>query len=251
MSATLFSLCLALALPSEGPEDRARAKELFDQAAVARAAGRWEEVRRLLEASIAAYPQFSTAWNLVTADEQLDDRPAAEAVLLDLQKGTYGALAPKEQAAVKTRLEGIEKELGTLAVEVNDPAAALEVDGARRGGLNSEGRAELRVAAGTRIVVAIASDGRRLERSVDVGRQDRRALRFSFPPAAAPLPSPSPSLAVAAPPPPVSDEPGIWSSPWFWAVVGVVAAGAGTAAILGATAGTKPPVSADFNVPRL
>lgn len=232
------------------PEDRERARALFEEAARAKSEARWADVRRLLQQSIEAYPQFSTAWNLVTADEELDDLPAAETLLIGLKNGAFGPLSAKELAAVNTRLEAVARELGSLAIDVGAAGAEVAIDGAPRGVADAEGRIELRVTAGSHIVVVRASDGRALERSVDVSRGDRRALRFSFPAPIAEAPPSAPALTLPAPAP--AEESGsVFSSPWLWVVIGALAVG-GAAGIIGAAAsGPWVFVFGDFNVPPL
>jgi len=126
----------------------------------------------------------------------------------------------------------------------------VAIDGAPRGVADAEGRIELRVTAGSHIVVVRASDGRALERSVDVSRGDRRALRFSFPAPIAEAPPSAPALTLPAPAP--AEESGsVFSSPWLWVVIGALAVG-GAAGIIGAAAsGPRAPVPGDFNVPPL
>lgn len=235
-------------LAAAPPEDRERARALFEEAARAKSEARWADVRRLLQQSIEAYPQFSTAWNLVTADEELDDLPAAETLLIGLKNGAFGPLSAKELAAVNTRLEAVARELGSLAIDTGAAGTEVAIDGAPRGVVDATGKIELRVTAGTHIVVVRAPDGRALERSVDLGRGDRRALRFSFPAPIAEAPPVPPALTAPAPAPP---EESVFSSPWLWVVIGALAVG-GAAGIIGAAAsGPRAPVPGDFNVPPL
>lgn len=243
-------LVALLSLSAVPPEDKERARQLFEEAARAKSEARWADVRRLLQQSIEAYPQFSTAWNLVTADEELDDLPAAEALLLGLKSGSFGPLNAKELAAVNARLEAVSRELGTLTIETGAAGTQVAIDAAPRGIVDEAGRIELRVTAGSHIVVVTIPDGRALERSVDVSRGDRRALRFSFP---APIVSAAPPIAplTAPAPPEVEERQSLWSSPWLWIAVGALAVG-GAAGIIGAAAsGPRAPVPGDFNVPPL
>ena len=57
------------------PEDRERARALFEEAARAKSEARWADVRRLLQQSIEAYPQFSTAWAPPTRSSMIFPRP--------------------------------------------------------------------------------------------------------------------------------------------------------------------------------
>lgn len=243
-------LVALLSLSAVPPEDKERARQLFEEAARAKSEARWVDVRRLLQQSIEAYPQFSTAWNLVTADEELDDLPAAEALLLGLKNGAFGPLSAKELAAVNTRLEAVSRELGTLAIETGAAGTQVAIDAAPRGIVDEAGRIELRVTAGSHIVVVTSPDGRALERSVDVSRGDRRALRFSFP---APIVSAAPPIAppIAPAPPEVEERQSLWSSPWLWIAVGALAVGGAAGIISAAASGPRAPIPGDFNVPPL
>ncbi len=183
MNLAIFGLAFGLlsqptAIPSEA--DRTQARALFEEAALAKKQGRWQDVRRLLEESLALYPQFASAWNLVTAAEQLDDLPAAEHWLLALEAGRYGPLAEKERASVLERRVAVQKELGTILLEVGRAGAKVTVDGRERGAVDVQGNLRLRVSAGTHVVAATSEDGRTLSRSIDVERGGQRSLRFSF-----------------------------------------------------------------------
>lgn len=183
MNVAILGLAFSLlsqptALPSEA--DRTQARALFEEAALAKRQGRWQDVRRLLEESLNLYPQFASAWNLVTAAEQLDDLPAAEVWLLALEAGRYGPLSEKERASVSERRAAVQKELGTIALQVGQPGAKVTVDGRARGSVDLQGNLQLRVSAGTHVVAATSVDGRTLSRSIDVERGGQRTLRFSF-----------------------------------------------------------------------
>jgi hypothetical protein len=182
MSALAWLWIVALAAPPSSEADEERARALFKEAATARAEGRWAEVRKLLEASLEAHPQFATVWNLVSADERLDDFPAAESLLVRLKAGEFGALPAKEMTAVVTRLERLSKGLGTIRVEVAGGSGTIRLDGAERGHIESGASKELRVALGTHVVAIVAADGRSVDSSVDVAAQQVRALRIAVPP---------------------------------------------------------------------
>jgi hypothetical protein len=184
--AGLIALGSGVGAPSTArAQDRERARQLFEEAAVARAESRWEDVRRLLEESLRLYPRFSIAWNLVTALESVDDLPAAERLLIEIQQGAYGPVEPAARGGVQARLAAISRELGTLVVASSE-SAAVSIDGDRDVAVAGGTPLELRIAAGTHVLIARAEDGRALERSIDVERGDTRTLRFHFPEARAP-----------------------------------------------------------------
>lgn len=180
--ASLLLWFLVGAAPPPGPSaaNKVEAKALFDAAAQKRAEKRWSEVVPLLERSLALYPQFPTAWNLVTALEQLDDRPGADAVLRALIAGDYGPLAEAEVAAVKERLAALARELGTLQVVAEGADAALTIDGRARGTLAADQPAAIRVEAGRRQLQLVTADGRALGRVVEVEAGAERVVRFTF-----------------------------------------------------------------------
>lgn len=228
-------------------DDKDRARALFEEAAAARGEGRWADVRRLLEESIAVFPQFATAWNLVTAEERLDDLPAAEALLIRIRDGEFGALETKERSAVLKRLERVSRELGTLLVEVTGQDATIEVDGVSRGPAPAAKSAALRVTAGTHLVVAVGRDGRRLERSLDVARGAERTVRLSFPAALEVAPS---TLGAPILDPPPEPSPSAWSSPWLWGAIGAAVVGGAVLTVV-VLSGRGSPLPADFVAPPL
>jgi hypothetical protein len=164
------------------PPDEEKARQLFKEAATAREEGRWPEVRKLLEASLEAHPQFATAWNLVSADERVDDLPAAEALLVRLKKGAFGALSPKELSAVDTRLSRIARSLGTIGVAVSGGSGTVRLDGVDRGHIEADAEQDLRVAVGTHVLAIVAADGRSVDSSVQVAAGETRAIRIAVPP---------------------------------------------------------------------
>ena len=161
-------------------QDRARGRVLFEEATAAREEGRWADVRTLLEQSLGVYATFSTAWNLVTALEQLDDLAAAETQLLRIRDGEYGALDEDRTRAVTERLARVTGELGTIVVEVGVRDVVVRLDGVERERTDTSGRSTFRAAAGSHVVVIASDEGQAAERELDLERGETRTIRFTL-----------------------------------------------------------------------
>jgi hypothetical protein len=238
-------VALVALIPSAATaDDRAHGEALFVQAAEARDAGRWGEARELLEESLAVFPHFPTAWNLVAALEETDDLPAAEALLERMLEGEFGALQSAERGSVTERLESLGARLGTVvAIVPPDAGATISVGGGEPREVDASGRVVLRLAPGLVRVRAVAGD-RSESRTVGVVATETRTLRFELPPAG--------TLVAIEPAGAVSDDSSVWSSPWLWVTLGVLVVGAGVlAGVLLAGGGNDDPVSADFMSPPL
>jgi hypothetical protein len=216
-------------------QDRERARQLFEQAARARNEGRWEDVRSLLEASLFAYPQFSTAWNLVTAIERIGDLPGAENLLVRLRDGGVCELTGEEQESVAERLDEVARRLATLLVVAPDARGDAELDGTTRVELDEEGRARVRVNPGSHELVVVNEAGARIERAVEVAAGETLRVRLE-PPRLSHLGGGG-----------ETDEPRpAWRSPWLWTGVGAAVAG-GIALALALTLDRHPsPLPGDF-----
>jgi hypothetical protein len=231
-----------------GDEPRDRARALFERASAARAAGDWEEACRLLEESLVAYPQFSTAWNLVTAYERNDDLVRAERVLERIRDGEVGEVSAEERSGVLERLSVIGAELSTIVIlGPEEPEATLEIDREDVGALDPRGRARVRVVPGTHVITLATRDGRRTEASVSAERGETRRVRLALA-ALAPV-----GGSGRDPAPPVEDDGGsVFESPWLWIAVGaLLVAGGVTATVLLVDGPTRDPVTADFQIPAI
>ena len=235
LAAALALSCL-LASPPALADDRDRARELFEQAAGARAEGRWEEARRLLEQALAAYPQFPIAWNLVTAVERTGDLPEAERLLERMRDGELGTMSAAEQESVLVRLDEIGARLATLRVVTSGDADTVTVDGSAVP-LGTTGHARVRVIPGTHELSMLTGDGRRLDRTVDVAAGETQRVLLAAPELT------DPATPVEEP----ADEDGsVWQSPWLWVVVGAVVLGGAATAFVLSMDGQGDPVGADF-----
>lgn len=238
--AALAAAAVLAGTPTARAEDRALARTLFEEAASAREQGRWADARGLLERALAAYAQFSIAWNLVTAIERTGDLPEAERVLAWMRDGGV-PLSASERTSVVDRLDELAPRLATLLVVAPDARGALELDASRRVELDASGFARVRVSPGAHELAIEIGDGRRVERSIEV--RAGGSLRVRLPPE-----SPIAPAALAADADVVArDAPTVWSSPWLWVAVGAAALVAGGVAIaLTVDGGTAPPRDADF-----
>jgi len=245
---TVRALILLLAVSSLLPsvaaaDDRARGQALFVEAAEARDQGRWADARELLEESLAVFPHFPTAWNLVAALEETNDLSAAEQLLERMLEGEYGTLQAAERGSVTERLESVGERLGTVvAIVPPDVGATIAVDDGDALEVDASGRVVLRLLPGLARVRAVAGE-RSETRTVGVVATETRTVRFELPPADA--------LVVAEPDVAPADESSVWTSPWLWVTLGVLVVGAGVLTGVLLASGNEDPVPADFMSPPL
>lgn len=181
MTRGLMFVSLLWLLPAAAhAQDRERARVLFDEAEAARDAGDWQRVRGLLEQSLVAYPTFASAWNLVTALEELDDLPAAEAHLTRLLSGDFGVLDAAREPAVRERLARVSAELGTISVETGVPDLLVRLDGVARAYTEASGQVRIRATAGSHLLEVSSAEGQRMTRELTLGRGETRTVRLSF-----------------------------------------------------------------------
>jgi hypothetical protein len=224
-------------------DDRARGQELFVEAAEARDEGRWADARALLEESLAVFPHFPTAWNLVAALEETHALPAAEQLLTRMLEGDFGALQAAERGSVTERLESVGERLGTVVVIVPpDVGAMVRVGDGEAMEVDASGRLVLRLVPGITHVRAVAGE-RSEARTVGVVARETRTVSFELRPADA-LVSTEPEVAPA-------EARSVWSSPWLWVTLGVLVVGAGVLTGVLLAGGNEDPVPADFMSPPL
>lgn len=224
-------------------QDRERARELFERASEAREAGRWQEVRTLLEEALELYPRFSTAWNLVTAIERTGDLPAAERLLERVRDGETGALSADERRSVAARLDEIASRLATLIVVAEGARDGVELDGTTRVALDAAGSARIRVNPGTHDLAIVSGDGRRVERTVDASAGAVVRVRLATPEEERVERTLSPRRPTRA----GAGESSVWESPWLWVGIGAaVIAGAAVTVLVLTGEQTADPVAADF-----
>lgn len=232
-----IALCLATAAPvaaQEVQEPRERARSLFDQGMEALEGLRFSEARERFEASLTAYPNGSTAFNLGLAHRGLGQSRAAIAVWSGLLDGRYGELAEAQLEEVNRLIAEERRRLARLEVSTTvDAEVTVRIDGEDVDSISPLSRQIYVLDPGRHILVARAVEHEVTERTVELSAGTREAL----------------SLALA--PMPATEGGSVLEEAWFWTVLGVLVVGAAVGATLGAVLSYgEPEQSAPFGVVR-
>ena len=262
-TALLFVLCLApvsLAAAQHAPSanETALARQEFDAGMLAARDTRWEEARQHFTRSYELAPRPVTLLNLAGAQAQTGQLVAASESYRSFMSTASARDAERYRTQAEQALTALQARFGHAEVRIDGLAEQDEVrlDDAPLS------RASLSLAMpldpGAH-VVTVQRRGAEIGRAAfDVTEGATSAVRVAVrapPPSAedtareangAPVDAAATgdaALRVGAAPATHADEDsggGVFSSPWFWLVTGVVVAGAATAVIVVTTSGSAP-----------
>lgn len=233
--------------PSE--EQRAAAREAFQEGLSAAREGNWQLAREKFEAAYAAVPNPAVLINLAGAQRQLGQNAAAAATYRRyLAEATEGPAARHRETAER-ELAVIGERLGRITIQVQN---LVQTDEVRIGDRNIplDRLAEVEVDPGQYRVTVVRNGNEIASGEAEVGVGGAALVEIEALPF---VPTPEQAAAGFVVPPPVAparppeeESGGIFSSPVFWIVVGaVVLLGAATAIIL-ATSGPDDPYVGNF-----
>jgi hypothetical protein len=253
----LLAALLAAAAPAVAQDDTAEARRQFTAGVSAFEGERYEEALAHFQSAYQLHPHPSIEINLANCYARLD-RPAGAVLYYRAYLADHTVQIPRGvRHGLESDLSSLEARVGTLELDLTPPDAGVTIDGeapeAREG-------TRILVTAGRHRVTASAPGRVDATQTIDVPARAVISLTLATQPPApapepepeAPAPAPSPAPPPAAPPP-AAEEPSAPSAPVpeappateprggvpgfaRWGAVGLTAATAVTAAVLGALA---------------
>ncbi|MGE0792445.1 MAG: hypothetical protein AB7S26_42615 [Sandaracinaceae bacterium] len=210
-----------------------RAEALFNRGMEALEGLRFADARDRFRASLGAYPNGATAFNLGLAYRGLGESRAAIEVWSGLLDGRYGELAGEQLEEVSRLVAEERTRLARLEVRTTvDAPLSVRIDGEDMDEIAPESRQIYVLDAGRHILVGRAEGFEVAERTVQLtaGEDERLTLTLA------------PQTRV---------DGAIYEEAWFWTVLGVLVLGGAAAGVLaGVFLYADPQPTAPFGVVR-
>jgi hypothetical protein len=219
MIAELAMLVLLAASPAAAQTEEERARALFREGEAAVERGEIARARALFDESLRVYPTTAAAFNSALTADESGAPLAALATLEALARGAYGTVPAERAAELRELRAGLEAKVGTIAFDVRGAERSQRaIDG-----VAVEGD-EVRVMPGEHVVRVEVAGRPPQARTLAVRAGERRVAEFRF--------DPPPETSE---PPPIGEDRddggGVFESPWFWAVFGVLVIAGGAVAL--------------------
>jgi hypothetical protein len=199
--AALVAMMLCSARAGADPAAERQARALFDEGNAFVRKGDFQDALDRFQRAYALFPSVKLLLNIATMQKELGhDVEAANTYQRYLQSP---AADPQKSAEVVGVLSSLDRRLGTLEVELADPALAVRLDGQLAGEYRIA-----RVAPGSHALTAERDGAVVVAEIVTIGAGERRKVLLKAAPPPPPAPAPAP-----APPPPSAPAPGPAAAP--------------------------------------